>query len=169
MGDPKRRRKKYSKPSHPWNKERIDEERILKKEYGLNKKNEIWKSASMLRKFKNQAKRLTTLSTKQAEIEKEQLIKKLTNLGLLEKGAGLENVLGIELKDILERRLQTLVLRKKLARTAHQARQFITHRHIAVADKVIEVPSYVVSVEEEKNISFRPTSGLSKEDHPERA
>ena len=32
MGDPKKLRKKYQTPAHPWNKTRIEEEKILVKE-----------------------------------------------------------------------------------------------------------------------------------------
>ena len=30
MGDPRKIRKKYQGPSHPWEKQRIDDERVLK-------------------------------------------------------------------------------------------------------------------------------------------
>ena len=43
MGDPKRRKKKYSKPFHPWEKDRIEEEKQLMEEYGLKNKKEIGK------------------------------------------------------------------------------------------------------------------------------
>ena len=169
MGDPKKRRKKYSKPAHPWQKERIDEEKALLKEHGLKNKQEIWRADSLLRNFKRQAKRLITLSTKQSEVESQQLLERLNSLGLLEKKGKIEDVLSIELKDVLDRRLQTLVYKKKLSRSIGQARQFITHRHVAIGDKIMSVPSYLVSIEEEKKINFRSTSSLSNQDHPERA
>jgi len=33
LGDPKKNRKKYSRPSHPWEAERIKAEKELKKKY----------------------------------------------------------------------------------------------------------------------------------------
>ena len=51
MGDPKRQRKKFSKPNHPWQKERIEAERGIIKQYGLRRKYEIWKMDSMMKKF----------------------------------------------------------------------------------------------------------------------
>ena len=48
MGDPKKSRKTYSTPSHPWQKERILEEAELSKEYGTKNKKELWKLKSML-------------------------------------------------------------------------------------------------------------------------
>ena len=77
MGDPKKQRKKFSAPHKRWSKERIDEEKELTKEYGLKNKKEIWKSESKLRNFTRQAKRLISITTKQAEREKEQIILKL--------------------------------------------------------------------------------------------
>ncbi len=168
MGDPRRRRKKYSKPAHPWQKERIDEEKALSKEYGLKNKQEIWRASSLLSKFKRQAKSLVTSTKKQSEIEKDLLLKRLNSLGLLKKNAKIEEVLGLELKDVLERRLQTIVYRKKLSNSVNQARQFITHRHVGIGDKVIDVPSYMVTVDEEAKVCFRGTSNLAKDDHPER-
>ena len=41
MGSPKKQRKKYSKPSHPWQKARIEEEKALKKEYSFKNKKEL--------------------------------------------------------------------------------------------------------------------------------
>jgi len=35
MGDPKKPKKKYSTPNHPWNKKDIDSGKIIRKEYGL--------------------------------------------------------------------------------------------------------------------------------------
>ncbi|MFH2028783.1 MAG: 30S ribosomal protein S4 [Nanoarchaeota archaeon] len=168
MGDPKKRRKKYATPLHPWNRERIDEERILVKEYGLRNKKEIWKLESLLRNFKSQAKRLISLTSKQAEVEKDQLLSKLSSLGLIGKGAPVEDILAVELKDVLDRRLQTIVFKKKFSKTIIQARQFITHRHVSIGDKVLSFPSYIVKIDEEASVNFRPTSSLFNQDHPER-
>ena len=52
MGDPKKQRKKYTTPRHPWQRDRLDEERQLLKDYGLKNKKELWKFESLLRKFK---------------------------------------------------------------------------------------------------------------------
>jgi|SRR3989344_2047039 len=168
MGDPKRRRKQYATPTHPWQRERIEEERVLMSEYGLKNKREIWKINTLLRSFKSQAKKLIASSTLQSEKEKVQLIARLTQLGLIEGTAKLDDLLSIELDALFGRRLQTLVYKHKLARTITQARQFIIHGHIAVGEKVIAVPSYLVPSADESKIVFRPSSSLSSVDHPER-
>ena len=74
MGDPKKQRKKFSGPSHPWQKERIEAEKEILKNYGLRRKYEIWKMDSMLRKFLNRAKTLIGQKTFQSENEKKQLL-----------------------------------------------------------------------------------------------
>ena len=168
MGDPKRLRKKYSTPNHPWNKDAIDSERVLMREYGLKNKRELYIADSFIRKYRKIAKSLIVDTSKQAVKEKEQMLNKLKGLGLLTDDAGLGDVLSLEIKDILERRLQTLVFRKGLARTMNQSRQFIVHRHVAVEGKEINAASYLVPLSEEAQITFKDNSALFSEDHPER-
>src|SRR3989339_196857 len=169
MGDPKKHRKKYSAPRHPWKKERIEEERELVRQYGTKNKHELWKMNSKLKKFKEQAKLLITQSTAQAAKEKKQLFDKLCAYGFLDADADLGDVLTISMKDVMERRLQTRLVRLALARTVKQARQFITHCHVKVAGKVITSPSYLVKVTEDTQISFVESSALFSTEHPERA
>lgn len=168
MGDPKKQRKRYQTPSHPWQKERIEEEREIKKGYGLKNKKELWKMKSFLRRFKNYAKRLSSIDTAQKEKEKIGMIKRLQKLGILKENGQIDDVLGLSLKDVLERRIQTILLRKGLARTINQARQFIAHRHVIIGSKKITSPSYIVSREEEAQIGFYANSSLSSEEHAER-
>ncbi len=169
MGDPKKQRKKYSGPTHPWQAARIEEERIILKDYGLKNKKEIWKMNSLLRNFSRQAKRLVAIQTKQAELERKQLMKKISSLGLISEGAKLEDILAITLRNLLDRRLQTLVHRKNLARSIKQARQFIIHEHIMVGDEKMTTPSYLVKVEEEPLIRIDSKSPFSNPEHAERA
>ncbi|MBI2661844.1 30S ribosomal protein S4 [Candidatus Woesearchaeota archaeon] len=168
MGDPKKLKKKYLSPSHPWNKVAIEAEAILKKEYGLVNKKEIFLANTFLKKYKDLAKKLIATKTVQAEHEKKLVLVKLQKYGLLPAGASLDQILSLETKDILERRLQTITNKKGLARSVKQARQFITHRHIIVGDKEITSPAYMLSLEEESKLSFKPESSLSNLDHPER-
>ena len=168
MGDPKKLKKKYSTPIHPWNKTDIEENKVFKKEYGLKIRKELLLTESFLKKYKNIAKKLISDQSKQGEVEKKQMMDKLQRLGLLVAGAELDDVLSLELKDVLERRLQSLVFRRGLAHTMIQARQFITHRHVAIGNKEITSPSYLVSLEEEAQLCFKTKSALVNEDHPER-
>ena len=165
MGDPRRLGKKYAGPRHPWQSERIVEERALMIAYGLNAKNELWKASSKLKSFASQAKKLIALQTVQAERETKQLLERLASLGLLSKGAKLDDVLALTLKDVLDRRLQTVVVKRGLARTQRQSRQFIIHQHIMVGSKALSVPSYLVPVEEESKVSFVAQSDLGNPEH----
>ena len=169
MGSPKKQRKKFSKPSHPWQKERILAEQEIVKEYGLNRKYEIWKMNSVLKNLTRQAKNLIATKKPQAEKEAKQLLTKLHSLGLINKDAQVEDVLSLSLKDIMERRLQTLVYRKNLASSARQARQFIVHAHIALGEKTVTAPSYLVPMDEETTIGFSQGSVLLSADHPQRS
>jgi len=168
MGDPKQPRKKYHGPTMVWEKERIEEEKKILKEYGIKNKKEIWKLSSSLKRFKDLAKKSIAAEGVQADKEKKQLIDRLVRLGLVKPNASLDDILGLTLKDILERRLQTIVVRLGLARSARQARQFITHQHIIVGDRKITSPSYIVSKEEELKVTFVSSSALSDPEHPER-
>jgi len=55
----------------------------------------------------------------------------------------------------LKRRLQTIVVIKKIARTQKSARQLITHKKILVNGEIVNSPSYVVPVFLEDKISLK--------------
>jgi small subunit ribosomal protein S4 len=168
MGDPKRQRKRYETPSHPWIKERLDRERVIMKKYALKNKKELWRHETQLKEFRRRARRLLAARGKQAEIERAQLLQRLNRLGLLPADAVLDDVLSLTVEDVLDRRLQTLVFKKGLARTIRQARQLIVHGHIEVNGQVIRSPGYLVLKEEEGTITYSKTSPFAKESHPER-
>jgi len=168
MGDPRKIRRKYSGPGHPWQKKRIEEEKKLLEAYGLKTKREIWKTESKLKSFSSQAKKLIASIGPQAEKEKKQLLSKLHRLGLVKSDAKLDDVLSLTINNLLERRLQTILVKRSMARSMNQARQFIVHEHVLVNNKKITAPSFLVSLDAQENISFSPSSVLSKVDHPER-
>jgi len=168
MGSIKRLTNKYETPGHPWRKERIDTERQLRKQFGLKNTRELWKVESKLKSFKDQIKSFATMSQSQAALEKQQLIKRLEKFGIMPEDGNLETVLGYTPEVLLNRRLQTIVLKKKYCRTMRQARQFITHRHVLVKDKCVTAPGYLVTVSDESSISFKLNSNLADDQHPER-
>jgi small subunit ribosomal protein S4 len=169
MGDPKKIRKKYETPSHPWIKSRIDEEKKLAREFGTRTKKEIWKAETVLKKFKSQAKKLIALTGKQTEVETAHLYRRVKEMGLIQGEASFDAILGLDIDAILSRRLQTILFKKGLARTPSQARQFIVHGHVFVDGKKITSPSYLVTIKEESNVEFAVNSALYNHDHPERA
>ncbi|WP_457555394.1 30S ribosomal protein S4 [Candidatus Pyrohabitans sp.] len=160
MGDPRRIRKKYHTPSHPWQADRIQEEKELLKEYGLKNKREIWKALAILRGIRGQARELLGKRGEQAAWQEKQLMARLRRLNLLKEGATLDDVLSLTVRDILNRRLQTLVYKKGLAATMKQARQFIVHGHITVAGRKVTAPSYLVRADEEDAIGYAENSPI---------
>jgi len=168
MGAPKRPKKKYKTPAHPWQRERIEQEKVLLKEYGLKNKKEIWRVDSLLGRFKQQAKNLIARTDAQSKIEEKQLVDKLTKLNLVTQSAKMDDILGLDIKNVMGRRLQTQVFSKGFAKSIKQARQFITHGHIFVGDKKVTIPSYLVKLDEEAKIVFDDSSNLSSPEHPER-
>jgi len=151
MGDPKKQRKKYHKPNHPWKMDRITEEKALSKKYGLKNKREIWRTKSELRGYRRQARSLLGSSGEEVEKESKDLISKLKSLGILE-GDHLEDVLGLNVENILQRRLQTVVHTLGLANTVRHARQLVIHRHVMIDNHYVGVPGYMVSKSEEEKI-----------------
>ncbi len=123
MGDPKFSRAKFERPSHPWEAERIKAENELLKKYGLKNKKELWRSQYVLRRFRQRARELQArvrTGDKQAEKEREQLLRRLGRLGLLPlEGTTLDDVLALDVEAVLSRRLQTLTFLKGL----HPVRQ----------------------------------------------
>ncbi len=168
MGDPGKQKKKFEKPRHPWQRSRIEEERTIKEKYGLKNKKELWKAKSLLSNFKAQAKQLIARQDKQADKEERQLLDKLIKLNLLNQNGRLEDVLGLKVEDMLNRRLQTIVFKKEIVLKIKQARQFIVHGHIAIDGKKVTVPSYLVRIDEETKIGFNPNSSLSNPENLER-
>ena len=64
--------------------------------------------------------------------------------GYFRKAVKMEGITGVNLLISLERRLDNVVYRSGLAMSRSQARQFVTHGHIAVNGKKIDIPSYLV-------------------------
>ncbi|MFX1324359.1 MAG: 30S ribosomal protein S4 [Promethearchaeota archaeon] len=162
MGDPRRLKKKFRKPKHPFQKERIIEELEYLGKYGLRNKREYWKSRTKLANWRNIARQSRSLTKEQAIEVQQELIRKLNRLGIIGSEAEFEDVLLLTVEDVLKRRLQTLVYEKGLASTIYQARQYITHGHIQVAGKKVDAPSYLVKRDEEELIDFTPSSPLSR-------
>ncbi len=166
MGDPKKKRKKYTTPKRPYDVDTLREELRLIGLYGLRNKRELWKHRTELRRIRRMAREMLSLPPEERAEQERQLMARLRRLGLIGEKATLEDVLGLRVEDILERRLQTIVYRKGLARSPYQARQLIVHGHIAIDGRRVRVPSYLVEIDEEDRISYAETSPLADENHP---
>ena len=91
--------------------------------YALKNKKEIWKTLAKVNYFRSRAKILA----KESDEEQKILFSKLSRLGLNVKG--IADVLALKIDDILNRRLTSVIY------------------------KIINIPGYLVSVDEESLIS----------------
>jgi small subunit ribosomal protein S4 len=158
MGDIKKLRKKYVKPGHPWQKERIRSEILLVGRYGLRNKREIWIARTLLGDFRRRAREILSLPSGEKVEEEKRLANRLYRIGLVPENATLDDVLNLSLQNILERRLQTVVYKMGLGKSIHQARQLIVHGHIAISGGVARSPGRIIRREEEPQISYAPNS-----------
>ncbi|VVB59130.1 30S ribosomal protein S4 [uncultured archaeon] len=171
MSSQKFPRKRYDTPMHPWKENRIKSERELIKKYGLKSHTEVWKAKTYLGKHREQARELLAkigTANPQAKKESDQLLVHLTRMGILSIGASLDDVLALETEAVLSRRLQTLVYLKGFSMTPYQARQLINHGHIAVNNRKVTIPSYMVGKDEEGQIQYTIRSPLNEISHPAR-
>lgn len=168
MGDPKKPKKKYRGPKHLFQADRIAEELKIMGKYGLRSKRELWKYKTQLSNVRSLVRKMLALTEEKRGARERELLQKLKRLGILPPTATLSDVLNLSIDDFLERRLQTIIHRIGLAQTIHQARQLITHGHIAIDGKKKTAPSYIVTANEEKRISYATASPLEKQDHPQR-
>jgi len=129
--------------------------------YGLKNKREVWRVQYTLAKIRKAARDLLTLEEKDPRrvFEGDALIRRMVRLGVLkENERKLDYVLGLTHSQVMERRLQTLVAKRKLANSVHHARVLIRQRHIAVGKQLVNIPSYLVRVSSEQHIQLAPTS-----------
>lgn len=114
-------------------------------------------------KVVKRSKKLSEYGTQQAEKQKvkemygmrEKQFKNFFNRAIKATGGTGENLLSF-----LERRLDNVIYRLKLATTRAQARQIVVHGHVFVNGKKVYSPSYMVSINDE--ISLNPIA-LKKE------
>jgi small subunit ribosomal protein S4 len=166
MGDPKKQRKKYDTPRFPWRTDILQEELKLLGQYALRNKHELWRHETMLSKFRGTARSLIGKTPEERRKMEGELLGRLKKLGVLDETAVLDDVLDMAIEDVLERRLQTIVFRKGMAKTIHQARQLITHAHIGIGSNRVTVPGYLVTREEEKQVMYIAQSPLANVNHP---
>ena len=141
-----KKHKLFSRPRKAFDAQRIKQENIIVEKYGLKNKREIWKAKAKLDSIRSRAKKLIN----QSQEDQERYLVKLKSMGF--KVKTMIDVLALTEEDVFKRRLQTIVFQKGIATTAKGARQLITHKHIAINGKKVDVPSYLVQIDEENNI-----------------
>jgi small subunit ribosomal protein S4 len=165
MGDPKKQRKKFDTPRFRWRKDVLQEELKLLGQFGLRNKHELWRHKTALSKNRSIARSLISKTPEERAKMENELLAQLKKKGILQETAVLDNVLDLTIEDILERRLQTIVFRKGLARTVSQSRQLITHGHITIDGRRVTIPGYIVLKETEAQIVYSPESAIAAPEH----
>lgn len=151
-----RKKKLFVKPRKMYEIVRIKDENALMKEFGLKNKKEIWKAQAKVDYFRRRAKALAKSSTEEQQV----FFGKLQNLGL--NINSIADALALNIRDLLNRRLPTIVLKKNLVKTIGQARQFVTHKKVLINNCIVNSPSYLVPVSEEKSVSVKATKAKPK-------
>ena len=144
-----RKKKLYVRPKKAYEKIRILEENELMNRYALKNKKEIWRTIAKVNYFRRRAKALARESGEEQQV----LFGKLKDLGL--KVNNIADVLALNIDDLLQRRLPTVVYKKGFSSTIKQARQMVVHKKILIKNRSINSPGYLVPVAEENLISLR--------------
>jgi len=152
MGDPKKSRKIFRRPRQIWTTEQLSSELFLIGSYGLRSKGELWKAQTKVADIRNQARELLALTVEQRQAQETKLLNFLYKIGLVKESATLDDILNLKLEDILERRLQTIIMKKGISKSPQQSRQLVVHGHVSIGDRTINIPSYIVKKEEESQI-----------------
>ena len=156
----------FNTPRRPFEKERIDQEIEMCGKYGLRCKREVWRVQLTLARLRKRTRELLTLEKTDSRriFEGRALLNKMFKYGLLdeEKENELDFVLGLTLKQLMNRRLQSIVLKEKLAGSIHQSRTHIKHGHIAVNSQMVNVPSFMVTVDNETKIEYHFSSAFGE-------
>merc|ERR1739841_113724 len=142
-------------------KERLDAELKILGQFGLKNKREIWRVRLALAKIRATARVLLTKDEKDPQriFEGQALLKHMTTYGILEEDKmRLDYVLSLKIENFLDRRLQTLVFKRGLAKSIHHARVLIRQRHIRVGRQIVNVPSFMVRTESQPHIEFATNS-----------
>lgn len=162
----KKLKKQYETPSEAWDEERIEKEKELIEEFGLSNKREVYKAESELRGLRRQARKAVASDK---EDQKKPLLEKAHRLGLIKTDGEIVDILSLETRDILNRRLQSAVERKGFADTPLQARQRVVHGHIYLDGERVTVPGYLLTQEEEKNLELQMPEQDEEEEASEEA
>jgi small subunit ribosomal protein S4 len=157
MGGLKKPKKKYlaGKPKKIWNKQLLLEELQLVGEYGLRNKKELWLARSHLKRITRRARSLLSMTAEERAPLEMPFKERLYKMGFIEDpNVPLDRILSLDVRAVLERRLQTMVYRMGLAKSVHHARQLIIHGHVLVAGRRMTSPGFLVPRELEDKISL---------------
>jgi small subunit ribosomal protein S4 len=152
MGDPRKAKKLYRRPRMIWTTDQLNAELYIMGSYGLRNKRELWKAQTEVARIRNQARALLALSAEARAEKEKRLLNFLSRLGLAKEGATLDDILNLKVEDLLERRLQTIIMKKSGSKSPYQARQAVSHGHVSIGNRKVNIPGYLVRTEEEPQI-----------------
>jgi small subunit ribosomal protein S4 len=122
----------------------------------------LWKARSVLKQIVRRARSLLSMRAEERAPLELPFKERLYKMGFIEDvNIPLDRVLSLDVRAILERRLQTIVYRKGFAKTLYQARQLITHGHIAINGRRVRSPGFLVPRDLEDKISYAPGSPIA--------
>jgi small subunit ribosomal protein S4 len=152
VGDPRKSKKKYTRPRSIWTSDQISSELYIVGSYGLRNKRELWRAQTEIARIRNQARSLLSLPIEVRHEKETNLLNYLIRLGVVESGSTLDDILNLKIEDILERRLQTIVMKRSNLKSPYQARQIVVHGHVSIGNRKINLPGYLVRKDEELEI-----------------
>jgi small subunit ribosomal protein S4 len=135
-----------------WTTDQLNAELYVMGSYGLRNKRELWKAQTEVARIRNQARALLALSSEARSEKEKRLLNFLNRLGLVKEGATLDDILNLKVEDLLERRLQTIIMKKSGIKSPYQARQIVSHGHVSIGNRKVNVPGYLVRTDEEPQI-----------------
>lgn len=135
-----------------WTTDQLNAELYVMGSYGLRNKRELWKAQTEVARIRNQARALLALSSEARSEKEKRLLSFLNRLGLVKEDATLDDILNLKVEDLLERRLQTIIMKKSGTKSPYQARQIVSHGHVSIGNRKVNIPGYLVRTDEEPQI-----------------
>ena len=163
MGDPRKSKKTFQRPRRIWTTDQLNSELYIVGSYGLRNKRELWRAQTEVARLRNQARALLAIPAEVRHEKETQLLNFLNRQGLVNESASLDDVLNLKIEDLLDRRLQTIVMKKNGSRSPHLARQMVVHKHVSIGDRFVNIPGYLVKRDEEEQILLHMTVGAQSQ------
>ncbi|KAI5180970.1 small subunit ribosomal protein S9e [Nematocida sp. AWRm80] len=162
--------KRARSPRRPFDSQRLVNEMRYVGEYGLKSKRELRVAEKICFDIKKRARELLIETDQNTQmVAGRSLMKRLHKNGLItdinytdkkEIITHLENILDMEITKFLDRRLQSRVFALGIAKSIHEARVLINHRHILVNGNICDQPGMFVWLKNEGGIEISPNSTL---------